>query len=774
MKLIKHLSLLLLLFGAISTHPSAGTARMIEKALEVAHFKGSAEFGDDVKGLGAYRSAQQSANGTLNTAATMAAVKKATADAFKPKKSVLADVFYKKYPSGRIDNWPEFEFSLHFENPKPFLTINAHKALGRINCIAVSPCGTKMATASNDGTVRICAIENPLLATFLQHKDNTCPADDVKVLTVAWNNGGTKLATGSINEKDGFANIWDVKTGALLHQFIVSKDSIIDPLWNENISWNYNGDKLAIVSDSCRSIRVLNAQTGDELFKRKHGGTIYSITWRPKDNTIAVGTMHPSSGLHFWNANTSKKIYTTSLYNGGPVAWHPQGIGIVGEDSILKVSWYPTGTMFASAEKACSHRSTGSIVHIRDGNPPHKVLRSLKQVFPYKINKMAWHPSGKFLALGSDTCAMHIWDLRSGTKVYSQLVVTAFSWDKTGDILIAGSHTGTIDLINLSHPNDPQYLKQREELIYATLPPEQLMLIKLLDSYAKQRIFHETNLQNIANLTNYPGITAKELARILFTFHPAIRDFLINYFKIKNDDEHLIICQAQAIMFPAAKIEAVDHILHQYSFGAPQVMEKPHETESEGEKLSKAEKTLADEQIPRAKALFKAIKDHDLLHVEENLNPLTINARNYASEDHHHKESEEGNRRTPLHQAIVYATNDQSRYRPIFHRILHYFALYQPDEYHEESIRPNLYATDDAGNTPLMLAIIRGYFYLAHEIALKMDEKRELHDAFLITKTRIVDNQNIKETAYDLALKYPAKDNEDYKQLMQILSKHKR
>jgi WD40 repeat protein len=86
----------------------------------------------------------------------------------------------------------------HAEEPKLLATILAHK--GAVRAVAVSPSGDLLASAGDDGSIRLWEI--------LSHKNLTTLTHGSPVLSIAFSNNGRLLALGG---KDGTIKVWDGK-----------------------------------------------------------------------------------------------------------------------------------------------------------------------------------------------------------------------------------------------------------------------------------------------------------------------------------------------------------------------------------------------------------------------------------------------------------------------------------------------------------------------------------------------------------------------------------
>jgi WD40 repeat protein len=136
------------------------------------------------------------------------------------------------------------------------------------------------------------------------------------VNSVAWSSDGTKLASSS---SDGSIRIWNVGTA----ETITTLQGHIYVVWS--VAWSPDGTKLASGSVD-RSIRIWNAETAESIATLQgHIDTVTSIAWSPDDTKLASGSGDES--IRIWNAETAESIATLQGHADAvtSVAWSPDG-----------------------------------------------------------------------------------------------------------------------------------------------------------------------------------------------------------------------------------------------------------------------------------------------------------------------------------------------------------------------------------------------------------------------------------------------------------------
>jgi WD40 repeat protein len=290
--------------------------------------------------------------------------------------------------------------------------------------VSYSPDGSRLASASGDGTVKVCdATSGANRLTLRGHTG--------AVMSVSYSPDGSRLASAAGKEMDGEVKVWDARTGAELLSMrahtgavfsvryspdssrIVSAGSGLDlqkqgrpEFWGEVKAWDAktgaevlnlrehspvlgvayspDGSRLAAAAAAAHSqtgavdkpgeVKVRDARTGAELLTlRGHSSHVWSVSYSPDGSRIASGGGdHTTGEVKVWDATSGAELLTLRGHTG----W------------VSSVSYSPDGTRIASA----SQDGTIRIWDARTG----QLLAGEKPSAPGAGADAAWPSSGTY------------------------------------------------------------------------------------------------------------------------------------------------------------------------------------------------------------------------------------------------------------------------------------------------------------------------------------------------------------------------------------------
>jgi WD40 repeat protein/serine/threonine protein kinase len=162
---------------------------------------------------------------------------------------------------------------------------------GDIRKVAFSCDGTRLATASMDGTAQVwnTATGLPALAAVLHH-------DGKAVSAVAFSPDGTKVLTGGA---DGNARRWNVATGEPFGRPLPQGGAIVD------VAFSPDG-RMMLTAGKDGWVRCWDAASGEKALEFDHGGSAVGVVaFRPPDGrTILTSSLNTA---RLWNAATGQR-----------------------------------------------------------------------------------------------------------------------------------------------------------------------------------------------------------------------------------------------------------------------------------------------------------------------------------------------------------------------------------------------------------------------------------------------------------------------------------
>ncbi len=198
-----------------------------------------------------------------------------------------------------------------------------------VSSLAWSPDGTRLASASADGTVQVWSVApGGLLFTYTRHR--------CAVRVVAWSPDGTRLATAGV---DGSLHIWDVPGGG---GSVVAKLPQLGAV--TTLSWSPDGSCLLSGGRDGRVI-LWDPETGAALDRyAAHAREVSTVSWCPDAGRLLFATAGYDGYVKVWSAERQACLFA---YLG-----HTRAGGLPGSAGVVACAWTPDGRRIISADLA--------------------------------------------------------------------------------------------------------------------------------------------------------------------------------------------------------------------------------------------------------------------------------------------------------------------------------------------------------------------------------------------------------------------------------------
>ncbi len=360
----------------------------------------------------------------------------------------------------------------------------------------IEPSPTQGLFALNDGTsIAILNADTGRIIKTLKGKRQDIPLGEI-----GWSPDGKQLAAGNSNE----VIVWDVNTGQQIHDI-----SGYQPI--SGLSWMPNGEALVGLLSPDGSLNAVDISSGGRLFSLDGFGSIgvfstypkwdgselltYDGTdiirwdsatgktisrtaappppyWAPKyggDQALSPDGSRIALGQVVVEANTGRELATlndVASHGRDRVAWSPDGRLVVSGDSLgmdETIIWDShSGQVVLRLENSQSY--LGALAWSRDGNQiagasdgliaiwdattGKQLERLTSGMVSERIQSVAWSPSNHWLAAGTYSGRIYLWDLQKIIPVAilngHTDVVLGLTWSPDGALLASASLDGTV------------------------------------------------------------------------------------------------------------------------------------------------------------------------------------------------------------------------------------------------------------------------------------------------------------------------------------------
>ncbi|KAJ1300430.1 hypothetical protein OPQ81_005250 [Rhizoctonia solani] len=278
----------------------------------------------------------------------------------------------------------------------------------KINCLGFSPDCTRIATGSDDKTVRLWDAENGKMLHCLSPQD--------RVYSVVFSPDGTRVAASPRKT----LYVWDTQTGHMTLGPLTHTDYIT------SVAFSADSSRIVGGTDSRDSfkIHVWDAQSGDTIFGpiQAHTDHIQYIGCSPDGKYIVSGSEDRT--IRIWDARNGNMIL-------GPLEAHTGWI--------TSVAFSPDSSRIISA-------CYGRLVCTWDIEQPNTTPRLINSP-PQSITCVKFSSDGTYFVSGSKEGTICTWDARTGDMKVGPIEAHTdriLAVDILNDRVVSGSYDGTI------------------------------------------------------------------------------------------------------------------------------------------------------------------------------------------------------------------------------------------------------------------------------------------------------------------------------------------
>jgi WD40 repeat protein len=294
---------------------------------------------------------------------------------------------------------------------------------GKVYCVSFAPDGRRIASGSNDQTIRVWDVQSGAERDCL-----SVPGSIVKSLH--WSPDGRRLVMGL---SDGTVRVADVAEGTELLCFRGHGEGV------QSVRWSPDGRYLASGSED-KTVRVVDARSGAEhVCLRGHTGSISSVDWSP-DGRFLVSASSDAT-VRIWDVQSGTERLCFRGHGGSVdgASWSPDGRSIISFSTLYHNRIYPDGRSVASY--------SGSL-RVWDAETGGE--RICFQGHESGVRSVNWSPDSRRIASGSWDTTTRVYDAQTGKELLCfrghDEAVWSVSWSPDGRHVASGSEDKTVRL----------------------------------------------------------------------------------------------------------------------------------------------------------------------------------------------------------------------------------------------------------------------------------------------------------------------------------------
>ena len=280
----------------------------------------------------------------------------------------------------------------------------------RIRAIAFSADGERVATASDDHTARVWDVQSRGTLATLNHDD--------RIRAIAFSADGERVATAS---DDHTARVWDVQSRGTLAT--LKHDARINA-----VAFSADGERVATASND-GTARVWDVQSDEPLVTLKHADWVNAVAFSADGKRVA--TASDDGTARVWDVQSRGPLVTLNHADRfrAPMAFSADGERVATASwRAMREGWYLT------------RFSTARVWDVQSG----ETLATLNH--DDKVNAVAFSADGERVATASDDHTARVWDVQSGetlTTLNHDDRIRAIAFSADGSRVVTASSSAT-------------------------------------------------------------------------------------------------------------------------------------------------------------------------------------------------------------------------------------------------------------------------------------------------------------------------------------------
>jgi eukaryotic-like serine/threonine-protein kinase len=342
----------------------------------------------------------------------------------------------------------------------PISTLRGHT--GGVDCVAFSPDGKQIASASFDRTVKIWDVATGKTSLTLEGHTR-------RVESVAFSPDGKRIASASADQT---VKVWDTGSGREALTLAGHTDEVTA------VAFSPDGRSLATASRD-RTIKLWDSATGQETRTLKgHRDEVTSVAFSPDGKRIASASRDETARL--WDLPSGQEIRALTAHSGWvlSVAFSPDGKRIASAGSDQSVKLWDSGTLQQTLTLEGRNGSVMSVVFSPDGrriasgasdgtgNVWDITTRQVTLTFKgheSPATGVAFSPDGERIACASWDKTVTLWRAANGRETLSWKAhnepVSSMAFSSDGNELATASRDNMVKLWDAATGKEAHTLK---------------------------------------------------------------------------------------------------------------------------------------------------------------------------------------------------------------------------------------------------------------------------------------------------------------------------